>query len=125
MLRGVIDRVTVHAWAGACTREVAELTLAPVRYQRKGEKFDTDTGRNNEHPIRGRDRGIVGWSRSFRRRGHRDRVAVHTRFRPCVLGLCVTRIPYRGCDWLVLGPKRFGCGAQCTSGWQWRRKERL
>jgi hypothetical protein len=32
MLRGVIDGVTVHAWAGACTREVAELTLAPVRY---------------------------------------------------------------------------------------------
>jgi hypothetical protein len=32
MLRGVIDGVTVHAWAGACTREVAKLTLAPVRY---------------------------------------------------------------------------------------------
>jgi hypothetical protein len=46
MLRGVIDGVTVHAWAGACTREVAQLTLAPVRYQRKGEKFDTDPGRN-------------------------------------------------------------------------------
>jgi hypothetical protein len=30
--KGVIDGVSVHAWAGACTREVAELTLAPVRY---------------------------------------------------------------------------------------------
>ena len=30
--KGVIDGVTVHAWAGACTREVAEFTLAPVRY---------------------------------------------------------------------------------------------
>jgi len=29
---GVINGVTLHAWAGACTREVAELTLAPVRY---------------------------------------------------------------------------------------------
>ena len=30
--KGVIDGVTVNAWAGACTREAAELTLAPVRY---------------------------------------------------------------------------------------------
>ena len=30
MLRGVIDGVTVNAWVGACTREVAELSLAPV-----------------------------------------------------------------------------------------------